>query len=127
MKRIILGLSVLLMLVQNGFALNDSKAAKIKYIRNQVSLCNKEIQNIKYADVNICIKAKKLMLNNGGILVFTKQDIASINQFIGVIYHITLHDKIKAYKYYMISAQQGCIEAQDNLDIMCRKSPWACQ
>jgi len=128
MKRIILSLGMLLMLAQNGFAMSGSEASKIKYIRNQVSLCNKQMdRNLKYADVNICLKAKELMLNNGGVLTYTKQDIASVNEFIGVIYDVTVQDKIKAYKYYMLSARQGSIEAQHNLHIMCKENPWACQ
>jgi hypothetical protein len=36
-------------------------------------------------------------------------------------------DKIKAYHYFLLAAKQGNLTAQDNLDILCKESPWACQ
>jgi TPR repeat protein len=36
-------------------------------------------------------------------------------------------DKIKAYKYYMESAKLSNKDAQNNLDILCSESPWACR
>ena len=36
-------------------------------------------------------------------------------------------DKIKAYKVWMKAAKLGLKNAQDNLDRLCKESPWACQ
>jgi len=36
-------------------------------------------------------------------------------------------NKIKAYQYYMKAAKKGNTNAQYNLDILCKQSPWACQ
>ena len=36
-------------------------------------------------------------------------------------------DKMKAYKYWMIAAKRGDSEAQNNLDVLCKESPWACK
>jgi len=35
--------------------------------------------------------------------------------------------KIKAYQYWMKAARLGSTEAQHNLDILCKESPWACK
>ena len=34
-------------------------------------------------------------------------------------------NKIKAYQYWMKAAKEGDADAQDNLDVLCRESPWA--
>jgi TPR repeat protein len=36
-------------------------------------------------------------------------------------------DKIKSYQYWMKAAKQGNKTAQNNLDILCQQSPWACK
>ncbi len=36
-------------------------------------------------------------------------------------------NKIKAYHYWMKAARRGITEAQHNLDILCRQSPWVCK
>jgi tetratricopeptide (TPR) repeat protein len=36
-------------------------------------------------------------------------------------------NKINAYKHWKIAAKQGNSQAQKNLDILCRESPWACK
>ena len=36
-------------------------------------------------------------------------------------------NRIKAYQYWMKAAKQGSAEAQHNLDVLCRESPWACR
>ena len=36
-------------------------------------------------------------------------------------------NKIKAYQYWMKAARLGSTEAQHNLDILCKESPWACK
>jgi TPR repeat protein len=36
-------------------------------------------------------------------------------------------NKILAYQLLLKAAQQGHGDAQNNLDVLCRKSPWACR
>ncbi|MDY0121874.1 MAG: tetratricopeptide repeat protein [Sulfurimonas sp.] len=36
-------------------------------------------------------------------------------------------NKIQAYKHWMIAAKQGNSQSQNNLDVLCRESPWACK
>lgn len=36
-------------------------------------------------------------------------------------------NKIKAYEHFRVAAQQGNQNAQKNLDIICKESPWACK
>jgi TPR repeat protein len=36
-------------------------------------------------------------------------------------------DKIKSYQYFLKAAKLGNLTAQDNLDILCKKSPWVCK
>lgn len=36
-------------------------------------------------------------------------------------------DKYKAYEYYTTAAKLGNEHAQNNLDILCKESPWACK
>jgi len=36
-------------------------------------------------------------------------------------------NKFKAYKYWVKAAKQGNQQAQHNLDILCKQSPWACK
>lgn len=36
-------------------------------------------------------------------------------------------DKIKAYQWWLKSARSGYSKAQQNLDILCQKSPWVCK
>lgn len=36
-------------------------------------------------------------------------------------------DKIKSYQYLLKAAKQGDSKAQNNLDILCKNSPWACK
>ena len=135
MKRIVLGVSVLLMLVQNGFAgekenlalANQYKHQKALY---QVLLCENEMSyHDKNGDANICIKAAKY-INQGedlGILSKDKQKyIVESYLNAGVIYSHQ-SDKLNAYKYSMKAAKLGSIQAQKNLNIMCKESQWACK
>lgn len=36
-------------------------------------------------------------------------------------------DKVKAYEHWRVAAKQGHKSAQNNLDILCKESPWACK
>ena len=125
MKRIILGLSLLLMLVQNGFAKTDAEWDKEIANRSdkaweQIYRCNKEAINHKYdGDVNVCLKAVELSKNKGDAYA-----IMLLNT--GAMY-ISQGDKLKAYQYYMKAAKLGETTAQSNLSIMCKQDPWVCK
>lgn len=128
MKRIILGISILLMLVQNGFAKTDAEfdkkiAEQTTEVWKQIWRCNKASVNHKHtADVNICLKSIKMQKNNGVPESDLKMDYVNV----AVIYEF-YNDKLNAYKYYMKSARLGSTHAQKNLDNMCKSSPWACK
>ena len=129
MKRIVLGISVLLMLVQNGFAMSDAEYDKRiseqkTEVWKQIWRCNKASNNHKYdGDVNICLKSLQMQKNNGEI----EKNLAIDYLNIGTLYIRSKGDKIKAYKYYMKSAELGNTIAQRNLDKLCKESPWACK
>ena len=129
MKRIILGLSVLLMLAQNGFAETDAEfdmiiASQSTKLYKQIWRCNKAAHNHNStANPNICLKAISLMEKNG---TFSKKDFGSAYLDVGVIYDET-GDDLNGYKYYMKAAKLGNLNAQKNLNIMCKESPWACK
>ena len=132
MKRIILGLSILLMLVQNGFAKNytnteyDKKIAEQKTeIWKQIWRCNKAIakQNKYSSDVNICLKSIRMQKDAGEVEKNLHIDYLNA----GVLYRYSAKDKIKAFQYYMKSAKLGDTTAQSNLDRLCKESPWACK
>jgi len=49
---------------------------------------------------------------------------------LGLIYYMgesIEKDKIQAYKYWMMAAKQGNTHVQNNIDILCKESPWACK
>jgi len=130
MKRIILGLSVLLMLVQNGFAKSDAEYDKMINSNNYSEMskqsirCNKAALNHPHSsDVNICLKVVEMMKAKG------YNDRACRIEYldIGLLYDLSKNDKLKAYEYYMKAARLGNIQAQKNLNIMCKESPWACK
>ena len=129
MKRIILGLSVLLMLAQNGFAKTDAEYDKLianetDKVWKQLYRCAKEaINHSESGDVDACIKANKLVLNGKVYNIY----VAGTYLNIGSLYYESKGDKLKAYKYYMKAAKLGNIKAQKNLSIMCKQDPWACQ
>ena len=129
MKRIILGISVLLMLVQNGFAETDAEWDKL--IANESSeywkqsyKCDKAALNHKRTgDVNECLKSIELQKKkpNG------KLNISITYTNVGVLYELSEKNYLKAYEYYMKSAKLGSKTSQQNLDILCRKHSWACK
>jgi len=128
MKRIILGLGVLLMLGQNGFALTDAEYDKL--ITNetdpmwkQIYRCNKAAEHYKSSSVDICLQAIKLLKNNG----WKEKDYQIMFLNTGLLYDESKGDKLNAYKYYMKASKLGNIQAQKNLNIMCKESPWACK
>ena len=131
MKRIILGISVLIMLGQSGFALSDKEfndriANEETEVYKQIHRCDKATMNhASTSDVNDCLKVIPLKQNSNKYTFDNKSfSITYLN--IGVIYD---HhgDKLNAYKYYMKSAKLGNLQAQKNLNIMCKESSWACK
>jgi len=134
MKRIILGISVLLLLVQNGFAYTNAEydriiTSKKIEVNKQMWKCNKasNIRNAANSDVNICLKAIELIQKD--ITKVAKDDLSINIGNAGLIYDES-GDKLNGYKYYMKAAKlggRGGIQAQKNLNIMCKESPWACK
>ena len=131
MKGIILGLSVLLILVQNGFAYTDKEFDKkiseqTTEVYKQMWRCNKASMNhMRTANVDICLKAIKLIKKNPNKV--GKDDISVIYGNTGLLYDESTGDKLKAYEYYMKASRMGSINAQKNLNIMCKQSSWACK
>jgi len=131
MKRIIIGISVLLMLVQSGFALSDAEYDKqIKNetdpIWKQIRICDKAaLNNFSTADVDDCLKVIPLKENSQN--KFSDKSFGIIYLNIGLLYDESKGDKLKAYEYYMKAARLGNIQAQKNLNIMCKESSWACK
>ncbi len=139
MKRIILGISVFLMLVQNGFAEQYTDAQYDKYINRykdtvpakaQLFRCIKVANN--YADtgdVNECLKSIE-NIENGltlGSLDSNKQKYLAENYLnAGVIYK-NQFDTVNAYKYYLKAAKLGNKIAPQYLDNICKQSPWVCK
>jgi len=119
MQRIILGLSMLFMLAQNVFAESD--------ISTYFEACNKDIKHPRTASVSNCLKVLHYKEKHSS--EYTDKDFAASYLNIGLIYDET-GDDLKGYKYYMKAAKlDGSIgiQAQKNLNIMCKESPWACK
>ncbi len=135
MRRIILGISVLLMLVQNGFAGEKEDASLVNEYKHQkalhqVLLCENEvIYHSNSGNTNICLKAVNYIIQGEDLGFSSKKKqkfLAESYMNAGVLYDHS-NDKLNAYKYYMEGAKLGDIQAQKNLDIMCKESPWACK
>ena len=130
MKRIILGLSLLLMLVQNGFAKTDTEfdkeiANETDKVWKQIRKCDKAaINHPNDADVDICLKVIPLKQERGD---FSNSSFAITYSNIGVLYDNSEKNYIKAYEYFMKAAKLGNTKAQKNLDILCRKHSWVCK
>ena len=133
MKRILLGLSLLLMLVQNGFAKTDAEQDKMIINESDITWkqtyrCNKATNNHgSTSSVTVCLKAIEIQKNTN-----FKHDNMLANNYLnaGYLYEKSEHNYIKAYEYYMKAANVGGengLNAQNNLNIMCKKNPWACK
>ncbi len=132
MKRMILGVSVLLMLVQNGFSMSNEEYDKrismqTTEVNKQIWRCNKaqNIRNSSTSDINICLESIKLQKENGR----KEKDLAIDYLNTGVLYK-NQGDILNAYKYYMKSAKQGGKAgklSQQYLNQICKESPWACK
>ncbi len=58
------------------------------------------------------------------------QEDCSNSYSIGLMYHLgkgVRQNKTKAYKFYLEADKKGLFSAQNNLDILCKESPWACK
>jgi len=129
MKKITLGLSLFLLLIQNGFAKSDTEWNKLidnesdEYWKQSYK-CDKEALNHKYSgNVNECLKSIVLQRKKpNGRLNIT---ITYLNT--GVLYQYSTKNYIKAYQYYIKAAKLGNIKAQSNLDILCRQHSWVCK
>jgi len=130
MKRIILGLSLLLILVQNGFAETDAEYDKIiseqtLEVDKQLWRCNKAALKHKYtSDPKVCIKALELEKK---VYPDAKNVIAILHTSIGILYYHNKKDYVKTYEYFMKAAKLGNTDAQRNLDILCREHSWVCK
>jgi len=129
MKRIILGLSLVLMLVQNGFAKTDAEWDKLisnassEYWKQSYKCDKATLNHPTTGDVNECLKSIELQKKNPN----GQLNIAITYLNAGVLYRRSSGDKIKAYKYYMEAAKLGETDAQGYLDVLCKESPWACK
>ena len=132
MKRIILGLSVLLILAQNGFAETDAEFDKLiakasDNIWKQYYKCRQGVENHEYTSKpEVCQKVIPLIKNSHKThaLHNYKDDILLK---IGNLYYQSTKNYLKAYTYWMQSAKLGNTSAQGNLDILCREHSWVCK
>ena len=176
MKRIILGVSVLLMLVQNlfGYTYEEynqvSLKAKEKYVHN-VILCerdthfratigdirecknvieqinsfkNKTKQQIKYLGESFYNLAKlyedspKYKDYKLAIKMYEKSIAVGYDEYskgkvrvnLGFLYYYgkgASKNYIKSYNLWKDALINGSSVAQNNLEILCKESPWACK
>ncbi|MFA9374443.1 MAG: hypothetical protein ACERKK_09820 [Poseidonibacter sp.] len=130
MKRMILGISVLLIFAQNGFGWTNKEFDKriesaSGKVWKQIWRCNKAANKInnKKSDPRICEKAITLIKKYPE--ESTSLPIAQYNA--GIIYYFSKDNKIKAYENWYLSARGGHKPAQENLEILCRDDSWACK
>ena len=106
MKRIILGLSLLLLLVQNGFAETDAEydkdiASATMEVNKQLLRCNKATLNYKYtSNSEVCIKELNILLQK---YPNAKKQIAGAYLNAGVLYEHSEKNYIKAYEYFRLN------------------------
>ena len=157
MKKIILGLSLLLV-TQESFALSIENSA--------VLLCeSKAARHLKSANPMICVKAAKLSeksnkqyagesyYNAAQMYEFSNKyrnykkafemymksydndfcnldSECAVGDSLGYFYATgqgVKANKILAYKYFIEAAKKGNLQAQSNLDNLCKRSPWVCK
>jgi len=133
MKRIILGLSLFLMLVQNGFAFTDAEfdnniANSPNIMKAQYWKCMKSVSNKNYLHSNEeeCLKALEI----GKKYNISSETKAAIFFQLALLHSLKGDDYKKAYNYYMkvINLGQGPIKlAQRNLNITCKEHSWVCK
>jgi len=133
MKKSIIGFSLFLMLVQNGFSATDAEYNKLiinepDKVWKQLYRCSKAAnQHNRYtSDVKICLKAIDMTKKNPYVLKEgAKQNLNYLNT--GIIYYFNNKDFIKAYNYWMKSADLGEVKSQNYLDVLCKEHPWVCK
>ena len=138
MKKIILSLSALLIFSQHGLAgekevIEQANSYKHQKALYHVLLCEIEMKyHSKDGDASVCINAAKSIIKgeNLGVLSKDKQNFI-VESYLnaGLIYDET-GDDLNGYKYYMKAANLGGsngIQAQNNLNLMCKENPWACK
>ena len=130
MKKFALGL--VLLITQNGFATSDvsyqKKINTTKGYMRQGLRCENEVKNhLKNGDVNKCLKAISMLEKLSNSNNDKNKYLDSIFYNTGQMYFFGLNNKIKAYEYWYKAARLGHKAAQENLDILCNKSSWACK
>lgn len=172
MKRIVLVISVLLMLVQNGFA-SDYSYMDTKWFQ-EVLKCEKEAvsrESLKTATVQYCLNVIDILKDRNNRTDNEQKYLAESYYNAGVIYgmsqkykkpklEVKMYQKaikhgdceysdhcasknnlayayhwgegvsknhIKAYELYKSALKNGNQNAQKGLELLCKKSPWACK
>jgi len=130
MKRIVLGISVLLILVNNGFAISNAEFDELiknstGYIKQSIKCEKAGFNYLQGGNIQDCIDAVNLIKKSDN--KEAKKTLASQTYNLAFMYDESIKDKLKAYKYYMEAARLGHINAQKNLRIMCKNNPWACK
>ena len=134
MKRIILGLGLLFMLAQNGFAKDytdvewDIKIANAPdKIWKQYYKCRQVVENHRTkSDPEICKQVVPLIKNSHKSHALHNEE-SDILLKVGYLYDYSKKNYLKAYEYYMKSAKLGDTTAQRNLDSLCREHSWVCK
>jgi len=139
MKRIILGLSVLLMLVQNVVANESDDMDYVNSKKNQPALyqfmlcVNETTYHQNNGNVNICLKAVQY-IKQGKDLGFLsdkrEEELGQAYLKTAVLYQVSEKNYVKAYEYYMKTAKTNTDAskiAQQNLDILCNQHSWVCK
>ena len=126
MKRIVLGISILLMLVQNGFANKKTKIASYDKYKNQKALyklleCEAEVEYYKTnsANPNICIEAANSIYKGEdlGFLSKDKKKYLGESYFnAGIIYQWSRKNHKKALEVYIKAYNAGYCD-YDNCSI----------
>jgi len=128
MKRIILGLSLVLILVQNGFALTEAELNRraLEVLNSTLDCANAaEKYFTKESTLQKCIEAVNVIQKyyEPGLKGSLSQSAFNT----GLIYYEVKNNKIKAYEYWFLAAKYGNKSASKNLSIMCKQDPWACK
>ena len=135
MKRIILGLVMLLILTQNGFAqqsqqtINKGDAIYDMLIAASKGLSKQKLKCDKIANYHMrtgspkeCIKAVEMIKKTAD-----KQGLVDYLYNTAQLYFFSEHNKIKAYEYWYEAAKLGDKEASENLSLLCQQDPWVCK
>ncbi|MFA5232901.1 MAG: hypothetical protein WC390_00755 [Sulfurimonas sp.] len=88
---------------------------------------------VMYSNAAIIYRSKKdhsneNTMNQKALQYNPNHDTANLN--LGVNYYNGEGGKVnkyKAYEHFKIAAKEGNVRAQNNLDFLCKESPWACK